>query len=196
MGFRFQKRFSILPGVRLNLSKSGLSTSLGPRGADVNIGRNGVTTNAGIPGTGISYRSKLGGAKGKSGGIGVLAVVAGLSFWAFQHMGKIEKFFAGHAPAQAVSQPVAPQAMQQPVAAAPQSTVAQPAAAVSGVVRYVHRGGSDLRETPKASGKVLKKEAKGATVTLLSEGGGWAQVTDGNITGWMRSSVLGEAPPK
>ena len=50
MGFRFQKRLSILPGVRINLSKGGVSTSLGPRGADVNIGRNGVTTNAGIPG--------------------------------------------------------------------------------------------------------------------------------------------------
>ena len=65
MGFRFQKRLSILPGVRINLSKGGVSTSLGPRGADVNIGRNGVTTNAGIPGTGLSYRSKVG---GKGGG--------------------------------------------------------------------------------------------------------------------------------
>ena len=60
MGFRFQKRISILPGLRINLSKSGASASIGPRGADVNIGRDGVTTNAGIPGTGLSYRSKLG----------------------------------------------------------------------------------------------------------------------------------------
>ena len=60
MGFRFQKRISILPGVRINLSKSGASASLGPRGADVNIGRDGVTANAGIPGTGLSYREKIG----------------------------------------------------------------------------------------------------------------------------------------
>ena len=60
-GLRFQKRLRILPGVRVNLSKSGASTSIGPRGADVNIGRDGVTTNAGIPGTGLSYRQKVGG---------------------------------------------------------------------------------------------------------------------------------------
>ena len=60
MGFRFQKRISILPGVRINLSKSGVSTSLGPRGADVDIGKDGVTANAGIPGTGLSYRQKIG----------------------------------------------------------------------------------------------------------------------------------------
>jgi hypothetical protein len=61
MAFRFQKRISILPGVRINLSKSGVSASLGPRGADVNIGKDGVTANAGIPGTGLSYRQKVGG---------------------------------------------------------------------------------------------------------------------------------------
>lgn len=59
MGFRFQKRISILPGVRLNLSKSGASWSVGPRGASVNIGKRGVYGNVGIPGTGISYRERL-----------------------------------------------------------------------------------------------------------------------------------------
>jgi len=81
MAFRFQKRISILPGVRINLSKSGASASLGPRGADVNIGRDGVTANAGIPGTGLSYREKLGGAasgrRGKTGWLGILAVMGG-----------------------------------------------------------------------------------------------------------------------
>ena len=32
MGFRYQKRIQILPGVRINLSKSGIGYSLGPRG--------------------------------------------------------------------------------------------------------------------------------------------------------------------
>lgn len=59
-GLRFQKRLQLLPGVRINLSKSGASASVGPRGADVNIGPHGITTNAGILGTGISYRSKVG----------------------------------------------------------------------------------------------------------------------------------------
>ena len=38
------------------------------------------------------------------------------------------------------------------------------------------------------------QELKGAEVTLVSESNGWAQVTDGNITGYMRSSVLGVDP--
>ncbi len=57
MGFRFQKRISILPGVRLNLSKSGASWSVGPRGASVNIGKRGVYGNVGIPGSGMTHRS-------------------------------------------------------------------------------------------------------------------------------------------
>ena len=111
MGFRFQKRLSILPGVRVNMSKGGVSTSLGPRGADVNIGRNGVTTNAGIPGTGLSYRSKLSGHGGK---LGILAVIAGLGFWAFQHWNKIEKAIAPNAPPQTQSQPVGGNPAAQP----------------------------------------------------------------------------------
>ena len=41
-GLRFQKRLRILPGLRINLSKSGASTTLGPRGAGVNIGKDGI----------------------------------------------------------------------------------------------------------------------------------------------------------
>ncbi|MEP9403520.1 DUF4236 domain-containing protein [Sphingomonas sp. VNH70] len=59
MGFRFQKRISILPGVRLNLSKSGASWSFGPRGASVNLGKRGVYGTVGVPGTGLSYRERL-----------------------------------------------------------------------------------------------------------------------------------------
>jgi SH3-like domain-containing protein len=53
-----------------------------------------------------------------------------------------------------------------------------------------------LRDKPKPSGKSLKKEVKGAKVTLEALDGGWAKVTDGNIRGWMRSSVLGVNPPE
>lgn len=61
MGFRFQKRIGILPGVKLNVSKSGVSTTLGERGASVNVGRKGSFVNLGLPGSGLSWRSKLGG---------------------------------------------------------------------------------------------------------------------------------------
>jgi L,D-peptidoglycan transpeptidase YkuD (ErfK/YbiS/YcfS/YnhG family) len=57
MGFRFRKSIKILPGVRINLSKSGVSTSIGRPGATVNIREGKTTTTVGIPGIGLSYRS-------------------------------------------------------------------------------------------------------------------------------------------
>ena len=60
-GVRFQKRVSVLPGVKINLSKSGASTSIGGKGASVNLGLKTRTINLGIPGTGLSYRVPLNG---------------------------------------------------------------------------------------------------------------------------------------
>lgn len=59
MGFRFRKSVKLMPGVRLNIGKSGVSASLGVKGASVNIGKRGVRSTAGIPGTGISYSENL-----------------------------------------------------------------------------------------------------------------------------------------
>ena len=61
MGFRFQKRIRLLPGLRLNLSRKGASVTLGKPGLSVNFGKDGTTGTVGIPGTGLSYREKWGG---------------------------------------------------------------------------------------------------------------------------------------
>lgn len=55
MGFRFHKSFRLFPGVRLNLSKSGVSTTLGVPGANVNIRGRRVRRTVGIPGSGLSH---------------------------------------------------------------------------------------------------------------------------------------------
>lgn len=57
---RFQKRIKILPGVRVNLSGSGASLSLGVPGANMNIGKKGVTRTLGLPGTGLSWSKSAG----------------------------------------------------------------------------------------------------------------------------------------
>ena len=44
MGFRFRKIISVVPGVKVNLSKSGASTSIGGHGATVNVGTSGRKT--------------------------------------------------------------------------------------------------------------------------------------------------------
>jgi hypothetical protein len=59
MGIRFHRRIKILPGVHLNFSRSGVSASIGRRGASVTVGPRGRYVNLGLPGTGISYRTKL-----------------------------------------------------------------------------------------------------------------------------------------
>ena len=68
MGFlNFRRRIKILPGVTLNLSKSGMSTSIGPRGAKVTLGGpRGPRATVGIPGTGLSY-TMTGGSKAVTG---------------------------------------------------------------------------------------------------------------------------------
>lgn len=80
MGFRFRRIFTILPGVHLNLSKSGGSISLGRKGAMVNVGRGHETVSLGIPGTGIGYRTSAGSS------ILVLLLLAGIVAiaWYFQ----------------------------------------------------------------------------------------------------------------
>jgi hypothetical protein len=60
MGFRFRRSIKV-GGVRLNVGKQSISASIGPRGASITAGSRGVYSNTGIPGTGISYRKKLGG---------------------------------------------------------------------------------------------------------------------------------------
>ena len=56
MGFNFRKSFKIAPGVKLNVSKKGISSvSLGGKSARVNLGKKGTRTTVGIPKTGLSY---------------------------------------------------------------------------------------------------------------------------------------------
>jgi hypothetical protein len=58
MGFRFRRRVRLAPGIWFNLSKSGVSTSIGRRGATVNLSSKGSRTTVGLPGSGLSYRSR------------------------------------------------------------------------------------------------------------------------------------------
>lgn len=59
MGFRFYKSVRIFPGVRLNFSKSGVSTTIGRPGANVNIRGRRVRGTVGLPGSGMSYSKEI-----------------------------------------------------------------------------------------------------------------------------------------
>ena len=188
MGWRFHKVLSIFPGLRVNLSKGGLSTSVGPRGADINIGKGGVTTNAGIPGTGISYRQKVG-KPGSWMGIGTLVV--GLALAGYKYSDRIMHLFSpGQTPRSAVSTLI--NGVPRGTAAA--NAVTAQAVAATGT-RYIHRSNTNLRDAPADSATTLKKETRGTQVTLLAVSGKWSKIQDGALTGWVKSSILGENPP-
>ncbi len=57
---RFRKSIKIMPGVRVNLSKSGVSTSVGGRGATLNVSKRGLHSTLSVPGTGLSWSSMSG----------------------------------------------------------------------------------------------------------------------------------------
>ena len=63
---RFRKSIKIAKGLKINLSKSGLSTTIGGKGLSFNLGKNGGYLNTSIPGTGLYSRNKIfGGSKNK-----------------------------------------------------------------------------------------------------------------------------------
>lgn len=80
MGFRFRRSIRLGKGLRVNLSKSGASLSVGGRGATVNFGRRGTRGTVGIPGSGVSYSTRLGGRGRRRGGAG--SAVFGLFMFA------------------------------------------------------------------------------------------------------------------
>lgn len=55
MGWRFQRRRKVLPGVSVSLSKKSASVRLGPRGAGVTAGRRGLAATLSLIGTGLAY---------------------------------------------------------------------------------------------------------------------------------------------
>lgn len=59
MAWNYRRRIKVIPGVYLNLSKSGVSTSIGVKGASLTLGRKGNYLNTSIPGLGIYNRQKL-----------------------------------------------------------------------------------------------------------------------------------------
>jgi len=60
MAWAFRKRIKVIPGVYINLSKSGISANMGVRGASLTFRSDGVYRNLGLPGTGIYSRQKVG----------------------------------------------------------------------------------------------------------------------------------------
>lgn len=83
MGLRFRRSFRVIPGVRLNVSRSGTSISFGRRGMHYTVGSKGTRTTVGVPGSGLSwtqYRSSPSQRRSSfPGGLLLLLFVIGLA---------------------------------------------------------------------------------------------------------------------
>ncbi len=79
MGFRFHKSVSLLPGLRLNFSKSGPSVSVGQKGLTWNIGGKRDRATVGLPGSGLSYSTSRKRAPGSSWARWIIA--AAVAYW-------------------------------------------------------------------------------------------------------------------
>src|SRR5919108_3832842 len=59
MPVRFRRTFTIFPGVKVNVSKGGMSITVGRKGFHLNFSKHGVRQTTGLPGSGISHTSYL-----------------------------------------------------------------------------------------------------------------------------------------
>jgi hypothetical protein len=59
MPVRFRRTFTLFPGVKVNVSKGGMSITVGRKGFHLNFSKHGVRQTTGLPGSGLSHTSYL-----------------------------------------------------------------------------------------------------------------------------------------
>ena len=64
MGLKFRKSFKIAPGVKVNLGKKSIGMSIGGKHSGISINsKSGTRARVSVPGTSLSYSTKVGGTK-------------------------------------------------------------------------------------------------------------------------------------
>jgi hypothetical protein len=181
MGLRFRKSLRILPGLRFNLTRRGLSTTLGPPGATVNIGSSGMRGNVGLPGTGLSYSQRLSGLGGGSAGPnqkvgqgGGCAFLAVIGFFILL-VSMCSKNDNG---------PNQPSASSSGTAS--QSQVLE--------TRYVSAQFLNCRDEPSPSGKKVGLLAQNDTAEVIETSGTWSKLRQASGDCWVASSFLAASP--
>lgn len=198
MGFRFRKSIKILPGIRLNLSKSGISTSIGGPGASINFGGQGTRQTVGLPGTGLSFSSLSSAGAGAddpssnraaniSGkGCGCLAIGALLLF------------------AIGMCVPKPNPNSNDPAAAGTSSSSDAGQAEAKGLTEASYAAGDEVlvnaqslnaRASPTGAGRVVGHLKKGERLKVLERKGDWIKVAQGAALVWILSSHVSRSRP-
>lgn len=198
MGFRFRKSLRLFPGVRLNLSKSGISTSLGGPGATINIGPKGTRHTVGLPGSGLSFSSyaphnKAGdgasegsgeGAKPTKGaGCGCLAIV----LIAIAAIGQCSSFDQTAVTPNALVEQKAASLLPPPSGDALEYSTDETV--------YVTATNLNARSGPSVDAPIIDSLAKGTSARVVGRSGEWLQVAQGAALVWIAASHVSSRLP-
>lgn len=189
MGFRFRRTLKILPGLRLNLSRSGVSATAGVRGASVTLGKKGAYANVGLPGSGLSYRSKIGsGIEGgseaqpgdesrapakKSSRVPVLVMAALLIGGGTVAFNALQKHSV-------------------PVAAAPVTTTSTPEPTPQRESVRITKHSATIRSEPSRKADRLGVAHQGDAFTVFARKGVWLQIGHTAPEGWIAASATAQ----
>jgi hypothetical protein len=200
VGWRFRRTVKILPGVRLNISRSGISTTLGPNGASINLGKRGTQTTVGIPGTGISHSSLMSPST-ESGGDQKFSPIntqkSGCGTWAIVAIAlfALAKCIGGLDPTTTTAPVVRTEAI-------PQQSVllSEPEAEKTADSNSDHITGAKVegRSSPSSTSKITRIFQNGDAVKIVKRKRNWIKVMQNGVTFWVLakhiSSSVGASP--
>lgn len=100
MGFRFQRRIKIMPGVTLNVGKRGVSTSIGRRGGAYHVRTEWCPDDGGDPGDGdllyVAFKAFACAGGGEPGGVVAASFkVSVLRAWDAEALGSMSGVSSG-----------------------------------------------------------------------------------------------------
>jgi hypothetical protein len=192
MGLRFQRRVTLFPGVRLNFSKNGISTSLGPRGATVSVGKRGTFLNVGLPGTGLSYRTRIDSpvisspAAGTPGGRVLPALLAAVVILFLGYLLSSARNTVPDATDNA-----APHSIQSiELNGHAEKKAPDP---ISRAV-YVARAVVNIRASGSTAAAIVGRASKGDELHVFEDNDGWLLVGQSTPIGWVRTDLVTLSP--
>lgn len=177
MGFRFRRSIRIAPGLRLNISKSGISTSIGGHGATYTIGPRGTRTSVGLSGTGLSWTSTN---SHRSAGSAAYAGRPGSS----------PAGAAGCAWTAGVVVLIALVGMCSSKTSTPPTSTTATQSAGQAMAIYVNVSRANCRAVADPSGTVVARLARGTDLTSGEQIGGWTRVETNGRSCWVSSALL------
>jgi hypothetical protein len=190
MSWLFRRSVRLFPGVRLNFSKSGITTTVGPRGAHVTLGGKRTRITAGIPGTGLystqllPARSKVG--RGVPDGSAVNGAHRGLGFAVLVSVVALVAFCSHRSPI------IEPASRPLPIAPllGPSSSAASPEMQREVSSAFVVAARSlNTRDAP--DGRIIDSLTHGSSVDVYETRDGWSRISPTTESAkWVSAKLL------